>query len=408
MENFLKHLPEPGSLISHPTIADESFEVNGHIHTPYSFSAFPDVETIFRLAVQENVKILGINDFYTTSGYPEFHDFALKNRVFPLFNIEFIALDRELQKKGIRVNDPNNPGRTYFSGKGLDFPDSLDDAHAKIVEGVKTESLRQVETMVGKTNDILAEIDPDLRLSFHEIKRDYARDLVRERHIAKALRIAIFKKFPTIAGRKEFLSNLYGGKESKADIDSNSAVEIEIRNNLLKAGGKAFVEEDEKAFLSVDAVIDIIINAGGIPCYPVLLDDPKGLITDYESDTQALFAELSRKGIFCIELIPGRNDASILENFVKFFHSRDFIVLFGTEHNTPDLIPLTVSCRHRVPLTDELKKISSDGACIIAAHQYLRARNTDSGVSRWKELAPEEKISLLKLGKAVIYHFNEH
>ncbi|MCX6223250.1 MAG: hypothetical protein NTV01_00605 [Bacteroidia bacterium] len=406
MTNYLKHFPETGELLRSPVpVGLTVYEVNGHIHTPYSFSAFSDVAMIFKMAAKENIKILGINDFYTTSGYSEFLKYALENRIFPMFNIEFIALDRELQKKGVRVNDPNNPGRTYFSGKGLDFPESLDAAHVNIIEIVKIESLRQVETMVSKTNSVLADIHSDIRLDFQSIRKKYAQDLVRERHIAKALRISIFQKFPAIAGRKAFLSALYDGKEPKANLDSDSAVEIEIRNNLLKAGGKAFVEEDEKAFLRVDAVIDIIQNAGGIPCYPVLLDDPRGNITDYEVDKDALYKELSQKNIFCIELIPGRNDSVILEDFVKFFHSKGFIILFGTEHNTPDMVPLTVSCRHQVPLTDDLKNIGSEGACIIAAHQYLRAQESVSQVSQWHKLSIDQKNKLLTLGKAVVYHF---
>jgi len=405
MDNFLKNFPTREELQQAPVPPDLIYEVNGHIHTPYSFSAFSSVNPIFEMAVEEDVKILGINDFYTTGGYLEFHENAVENWVFPLFNIEFIALDQELQKKGIRVNDPNNPGRTYFSGKGLDFPETLDPAHAKIVESVKAETHRQVETMVDKTNSILTDIGSDLRLGYQEIRKNYARDLVRERHIAKALRIAIFEKSPTLEERMTFLTALYDGKEPKANPESNSAVEIEIRNNLLKAGGKAFVEEDEKAFLSVDAVIDIIINAGGIPCYPVLLDDAKGSITDYEADKEALLIELRQKKIFCMELMPGRNDAGILNDFVDFFHSKGFIILFGTEHNTPDMIPLTVSCRHQVPLSAELKKISFEGACIIAAHQYLRAQGSESLVMKWSDLDSEQKNSILALGKAVIYHF---
>ncbi|MFA6127982.1 MAG: hypothetical protein WC699_11795 [Bacteroidales bacterium] len=405
MEHFLKLFPSVDELLAIPVPAGLCYEVNGHIHTPYSFSAFSGVNPIFEMAAKEDVKILGINDFYTTSGYLEFHDNAVENWVFPLFNIEFIALDREMQENGIRVNDPNNPGRTYFSGKGLDYPDSLDAAHAGLVETVKLESLRQVEAMVGKTNSVLAGIRSEIHLDYREIRKNYARDLVRERHIAKALRIALFEKYPESADRKAFLTLLYDGKEPQADMNGFSSIEIEIRNNLLKAGGKAFIEEDEKAFLTVDAVMDIIANAGGIPCYPVLLDDSKGNFTDFERDKEKFFNELIKKNIFCIEFIPGRNDAVILEDFVNFFKGKSFIILFGTEHNTPDLIPLTVSCRNRVPLSEELKKISFDGACILAAHQYLRAKGLNSPVVRWNMLAQDEKSTMLALGKAVVYHF---
>lgn len=405
MPNFLKQLPENQELLSSNLPAELLHKVNGHIHTPYSFSAFSDVAPIFEMATEEDIKILGINDFYTTGGYPEFYKLAVKNKVFPLFNIEFIALDRELQKKGIRVNDPNNPGRTYFSGKGLDFPVSLDKAHARLVEKVMMESLLQVKIMIEKTNSILRAINSDFQLDFREIKKTYAREMVRERHIAKALRIAIFKMFTTNEERKAFLTLLYDGREPKTDPENNSAVENEIRNNLLKAGGKAFIEEDENAFLSVDAVIEIIQNAGGIPCYPVLLDDSKGNITDFEADQESLFVHLSEKNIFCIELIPGRNDAGILEKFVNFFHSKGFIILLGTEHNTPDMAPLTVSCRHLAPLSDNLKNISFEGACIIAAHQYLRAKGMESQAAGWNKIDSNQKENIIKLGKAVVHYF---
>ena len=40
--------------------------VNAHMHTPYSFSAFTDIPQALNMAVNENVKVAGINDFYTT------------------------------------------------------------------------------------------------------------------------------------------------------------------------------------------------------------------------------------------------------------------------------------------------------------------------------------------------------
>ena len=406
MTNFLTRFPEPEELLKRSLHQEPSFwPVNGHIHTPFSFSAFMAIDPIFEMAVGEGIKILGINDFYTTKGYREFHDQAVRSRVFPLFNIEYIALDRELQKKGVRVNDPNNPGRTYFSGKGLDFPDTLDARHAGMVETVIAESMRQVESMVVKTNSVLSDLQSDIRLDFEEIRRLYARELVRERHIAKALRIAIYERYPDTGDRTTFLQRLYDGKELKANPASNASVENEIRNNLLKAGGRAFVEEDEKAFLSVDMVIEIITHAGGIPCYPVLLDDAKGNFTDYEGSKEAFLSELTARNIFCIELIPGRNDATILEDFVKFFDSKGFIILFGTEHNTPEMIPLTVSCRHQAPLSESLKKISSDGALLIAAHQYLRTKTGDSAMSRWNQLNTAQRQGMLNLGRAVFQHF---
>ncbi len=96
-------------------------KVNAHMHTPYSFSAFSDVNDALDRAVAEEVKVVGINDFYTTEGYQEWAEGCSKRNLYPLFGIEFISLNEEDQKKGLRVNDPANPGRTYLSGKGSNW-----------------------------------------------------------------------------------------------------------------------------------------------------------------------------------------------------------------------------------------------------------------------------------------------
>ena len=78
------------------------------------------------------------------------------------------------------------------------------------------------------------------------------------------------------------------------------------------------MEEDEKSFLELKKIIRIIIKAGGIPCYPVLLDDPTGKCTEFESDPEKLYLSLKALGIECIELIPGRNDFNILIKEITF------------------------------------------------------------------------------------------
>ncbi|MDR2472563.1 MAG: hypothetical protein LBD53_03215, partial [Tannerella sp.] len=64
--------------------------VNAHIHTPYSFSAFKYLTDALERANEEDVRVLGINDFYSTDGYTEWKVEAIKRHIYPLFNIEFI------------------------------------------------------------------------------------------------------------------------------------------------------------------------------------------------------------------------------------------------------------------------------------------------------------------------------
>ena len=85
------------------------FSVNAHLHTPYSFSAFSSIGQAIKMAVEEQVKVLGINDFNTAEGYDEFYDACTKAGIYPLFNIEFTGVIEEYRATNIRVNDTNNP-----------------------------------------------------------------------------------------------------------------------------------------------------------------------------------------------------------------------------------------------------------------------------------------------------------
>ncbi len=407
MKNFLTDFPSFDAL--HKEMKGISFpeyrEANGHIHTPYSFSAFAALDTAFKMAVSEKIAVLGINDFYVTDGYDAFHQGCLKNKIFPLFNIEFIGLLKAEQKKGIRINDPNNPGRIYFSGKGLDFPFQAGWVQKRQLRNVKRESQNQIRAMISKLNRLIVLEKPAMKLTYKKIKREFAHELVRERHIAKALREMVVTSSPNGEDQLVFLEKLYGGKKSKAGLSNPAALENEIRSNLLKSGGSAFVKEDERTFLELRKIMKIIIKAGGIPCYPVLLDDALGRYTEFESDPEQLYNSLKLLGIECIELIPGRNDHDILKNFVEFFHKKGFIITFGTEHNSPEMLPLTVTTRGTRPLDESLKKIAWEGACVIAAHQYLRADGRQGYVLPDGSHSIKQMRELTNLGQLVIEYF---
>lgn len=402
--NILQSYPNPEVLIKNVE-KDTIYDVNGHVHTPYSFSAFENIEQIFEMAKKEHIVAVGINDFFVADGYADFYKHAVKNHVFPLFNIEFIGLLKEEQSKGIRINDPNNPGRCYFSGKGLDYPFELPKELRQKLQTVVNESQVQVKSMVVKANTWFKEIKVEIHLDFNQIKKQLAKELVRERHIAKALRMAVFDKTQSENDLKALFKLIYGGMESKISMNDIPGIENEIRGKLFKLGGKAYVEEDEKAFMSIDEVIKIIVAAGGIPCYPVLLDDKSGNYTEYEANKQNLYEELCKLNIGCIELIPGRNDFNHFKDFVSYFNEKGFVISFGTEHNSPDMIPLTCDTRGKKPLDDELRKISFEGVCVIAAHQYLRAKELPAFIDNKGIPDIKNKDYFVQLGKAVIEKF---
>lgn len=398
--SFLEEFPDRSTLLEMyaPDDTGLPLKVNNHIHSPYSFSAFKTIEEAVRMARSEDISVLGINDFYVTDGYGEFIDLCHQYGLFPLLNIELIGISRGDQEAGIRVNDPNNPGRTYISGKSLTFPSILSGKMQHKLDRIVKESNNQVARMIVLLNRWLESQGTGISLTVREIMDEHAMELLRERHVAKALRIKVEQNSPTADEYRHLLERVYGGRPSTRERQDIAGIEDEIRSRLLKAGTPAFVPEDEKAFINLDEIIKIIEEAGGIPTYPMLLDGAGGGITEFERDRQALMDDLRSWGFRSVEMIPGRNRMEVLKEYAEFFYEAGFVVSFGTEHNTTAMPPLTVRCMGGVPLDRDLMRISFNGASYLAAHQYLVIK---SGVG----YQPGDRSEMELLGKAVLSHY---
>jgi hypothetical protein len=348
---------------------------NLHIHTPYSFSAFSSIEQAVNLARKESVAALGISDFDTLDGYPEFAEACHRLGVYPCFGMETMALCTHDQEKGTRWNDPGNPGRIYFCGKGLSYPANLP-SRVRALFRRKHEAMQaQMREMVQRINQHLAAVGlseyrgQSLQLDYDLIRATLTKGTVRERHLAKALQRRIMEVEPSPEERRKLLRQLYENRDTQVDVSNEVALQEELRTNLLKAGKPAFVPEDTSGYLSLEAARDLVIELGGIPCYPILADGTKGEPTEKEADPERLADELLALNVFCVEFIPTRNEPAILRQYVNVFHSRGIPVLCGTEHNTPALEPMKPTCKGGVEFEAELKEIFWAGACVIAGHQ---------------------------------------
>ena len=285
-------------------------DVNAHLHTPYSFSAFASIDEALDKAAAEGVKVVGINDFYSMDGYGAWKAGCAARGLYPLLGIEFISLNAEDQAADRACSN------------------------------------EQCREMCAKLNEWLKAEGKDVVLDFEEIKDRLTCGLVRERHLAKALRLALCPDTPEPA-----------------------KVENELRSKLLKAGGAAFVPESPEAFLPMQTVQCIIEAAGGIPTYPFLGDDAKGHFTDFEEDLQKVADTLKKRGFRSVEFITTRNTTAVLERYAGYLEDEGFIVTFGSEHNTPAMEPVRLRTRDASELTDKLKAINYRGACAVAAHQ---------------------------------------
>ena len=155
---------------------------------------------------------------------------------------------------------------------------------------------------------------------------------------------------------------------------------------------------------------ELILELGGIPCYPVLADgaDP---LCEYETPVEKLIETLKENKIYMAELIPVRNQPSILSHYVTAMRAAGIAVIAGTEHNTLELLPIEPSCAGKAAVPEEIEKIFVEGAYIVAAHQFLMAHGEQGYVDQRGNLNPQYKPSerrisaFAKLGAAVIQKY---
>jgi len=106
--------------------------------------------------------------------------------------------------------------------------------------------------------------------------------------------------------------------------------------------------------------------------------------------------------IHMLELIPSRNSTEKLREFIQYFVGKGYVISMGSEHNTPGIFPVEVKIDGTNTLPDDLKEISYHGACVIAAHQYLKAKGKDGFVTPQGKRTDTKIADFIKLGNAVI------
>lgn len=373
--------------------------VNNHLHTPFSFSAFGSVEEALDQAVEEGVQVVGVNDFNSFDAYNAWCNGAFARHLFPLFNVEFIGLNKNEQQQGRKVNDPGNPGRTYLSGKALAHPLVLSPQTLERINGLKTEANNYVKLMTEKVNNWLATAGYPFQIDYVRMEQDLSYGQVRERHLARAIRLLAEQHFTVASELEAFYHFALNG--IAVDKTNEAQVENELRNALLKAGKPAYVEEDTNGFLDVETLCTIILEAGGVPTYPFLGDAVKGF-TDFERNPDEAVKKLRELGIWSVEFIPTRNDHEALKTYVTYLRDQGFVVSFGTEHNAPGRQPVKVYAKGGVALDETLQAINYEGACILAAHQYLFAKEGEGILDGSGRFKAEQRKDFVELGDDLI------
>lgn len=347
--------------------------VNAHVHLPPNFSAFESVEQAVRLAAEQGIGALGVSNYYDYEVYGDFVRHARALGVFPLFGTEIICMDEALRKAGTRINDPGNPGKFYLCGKGITRFDEMSPEAARLIGVIRrndsTRMARMVERMEGlfAARGLRADVDENAVVEMIVRRHGSPRETVylQERHVAQAFQEALFRKVAP-ERRIERLRVVLGAEPTAGDPEDAVSVQNDIRSHLMKAGKPAFVEE---TFVGFEDAYRLVLELGGIPCYPTLADAASPLCP-FEQSPDELIAQVRRRNIHAAEWIPVRNTARVVREYAVKMREAGLALTAGTEHNTLDPIPLDPCCKDG-PLPDEARAFFWEGACVVAAHQFL-------------------------------------
>ncbi|MFM7320822.1 MAG: hypothetical protein ACKO5K_04765 [Armatimonadota bacterium] len=362
--------------------ASAAILANTHIHLPPNFSAFTTVADTVDTAAEEGIAVLGVSNYYDFTCYAEFDRRAEAAGILPLHGLEIISLDTELQAAGTKVNDPGNPGRFYLCGKGIARYAPLDPDAAAGIDWIRASDTARMAEMAQRMEHAFAAAGTATGLDAEAIRAEVARSagadpatvVLQERHIARAFEQALRAAVPAEAFA-DAVSAVCGAPVAATDP---AGVQNALRSHLKKAGKPAYAPE---RFVDFPTAYGVILALGGIPSYPTLVDGANP-ICPFEADLDVLVAELRARGIHAAELIPIRNTPEVLARTVHAFRAAGLIVTAGTEHNTPDRIPLAPRCAGGAPIPDDVQAIFLEGACVVAAHEELVRRGEDGYVLR--------------------------
>ena len=381
-------------------------KVNAHVHLPPNFSAFCNVGQVVELAGQQDVRVLGASNYYDYDVYGDFARLARQAGIFPLFGLEIICLVDELARSGVKINDPGNPGKFYLCGKGITRFAPMSPQAQRLLSNIRRNDAARMGKIVASLAEVFARRGVQTGLNEAAVidrvveRHSCPRSSVylQERHVCQAFQERFFEIVPA-SQRIATLSRIFG-VAPKAGPEDAVKIQNEIRAHLLKTGKPAYVEE---TFIGFDDACRLIVELGGVACYPTLADGANP-ICPFEAPVDGLIEQIRQRDIGCAEFIPIRNSPAVLSEYVQAMRRAGLVITAGTEHNTLDLLPIEPTCVNGQAIPEDVKGIFWEGACVVAAHQSL----TLHGQPGFEAGCGEDRIgSLARLGAAVIQTYQD-
>ena len=100
-----------------------------------------------------------------------------------------------------------------------------------------------------------------------------------------------------------------------------------------------------------------------------------------------------------------RNTRACVDAYVAAFTDAGILVMGGTEHNTPDRIPIEVACADG-PVSEIARQAFWEATCVVAAHQHLVAEGRPGYVDATGAPTGDDpgtrRVELVELGARLI------
>jgi len=344
---------------------------NCHIHTSESFSVFRSPAEAVWQAAREGIAVLGINDHYTVAGHEEFRRACEVAGIAAGFSIEAVAVDRTAAEAGLKLNDPDNPGRIYLCGKGITKVPAESSPEMRNLARMRAALDRRNREMTIKVAELFKDRLGAEGPTWDKVLALTPRGNATERHVA----FAVLLRLRELATKQEKpLAEIMAACCGTAPLPAgdDATLQIFLRSKLLKAGAPCFVREDPDAFVSVAELRGIFLAFGSIPTYPVL-GNP---VLAGEQNVGELLDRLEAMGFYAVEVIPHRNTRERLAEIVFTAQRRWWPVFNGTEHNTPESRPLL----DPFALDPEFEPWFRQSTALLLGHQRLVAQGKEGFV----------------------------
>ena len=367
----------------------DTYYVNNHIHTTYSFSPYNPAEAVY-MAWKNGLKTAGIMDHDSAGGAKEFIE-AGKIIGMPVTCGIECRIDMSMTSlNGRRINNPDQKSVAYVAMHGIPHQniDSVDRFLAPYREKRNIRNRKMCENISEIVRPYGFKLDFDTDVL--PISNYAAGGSVTERHILFALAKKITARYKTPDEVLSFLEN-----EMKISISPK------LRGFIAEGEQTPdFYEYDSLGVLKSDLVekfyipatdecpeapdfIKMVHDNGGIAAYAYLGDVGNSVTGDkkaakFEDDyLDELVGVLLELGFDAITYMPTRNTLAQLQRIMKICEDNKFFQISGEDINSPRQ---SFICR---ALDDEHFKHLIDNTYTLIGYEQAASENLEAAKEKY-------------------------